>query len=353
MRTFFTFLSNNNNWENWTWFLCIILVSALLGRLLVWIEKKYLRKRAEKTATKVDDLVLNVFQLPFVCGLVLFGIYIAVQMLVLPNNAYDLIIMSFKVLLVVDIAWVLNRFIANILNDFLLPYAENSKDTKLDINIIKAVQKVASGVIWIVAIITALTLIGIDVAAMLTTLGIGGIAFALAAQDTIKNMFGGFTIFMDKPFRLGERIKVAGFDGTVEDIGMRSTRIRTLEGRLVTIPNYKIVDSEIENVTAEEARKITLLLGLTYDTTPQAMQQAMDFLKQLPQQITTIKSDVTVAFTTYGDFSLGITFIYYIKRRADIFDTQTQVNLAILTKFNAMGWNFAFPTQTIYTTVTP
>lgn len=348
MRKFFTFLSENNTWDHWLWFFSIIIVSVLIGRILVWIEKKYLRKRAEKSNTKVDDLLLNVLQMPFVCGLVLLGMYIAVHALVLPENAYKIILMAFKVLLVIDIAWVLNRFIINVLNDFLLPYAESNNDTKLDVNIIKAVQKISSGIIWIVAIITALTLVGIDVAAMLTTLGIGGIAFALAAQDTIKNMFGGFTIFMDKPFRLGERIKVAGFDGSVEDIGMRSTRIRTLEGRLVTIPNYKIVDSEIENVTAEEARKITLNLGLTYDTTPEAMQAAMEFLRKLPLQISTIKNDVVVAFTTYGDFSLGITFIYYIKRRADIFDTQTQVNLAILTKFNAEGWNFAFPTQTIY-----
>ena len=348
MRKFFTFLSENNTWDHWLWFFSIIIVSVLIGRILVWIEKKYLRKRAEKSNTKVDDLLLNVLQMPFVCGLVRLGMYIAVHALVLPENAYKIILMAFKVLLVIDIAWVLNRFIINVLNDFLLPYAESNNDTKLDVNIIKAVQKISSGIIWIVAIITALTLVGIDVAAMLTTLGIGGIAFALAAQDTIKNMFGGFTIFMDKPFRLGERIKVAGFDGSVEDIGMRSTRIRTLEGRLVTIPNYKIVDSEIENVTAEEARKITLNLGLTYDTTPEAMQAAMEFLRKLPLQISTIKNDVVVAFTTYGDFSLGITFIYYIKRRADIFDTQTQVNLAILTKFNAEGWNFAFPTQTIY-----
>jgi MscS family membrane protein len=178
---------------------------------------------------------------------------------------------------------------------------------------------------------------------------VGGIAFALAAQDTIKNLFGGFTIFVDKPFKIGDRIQVAGFDGTVEDIGMRSTRIRTLAGRLVTIPNYKIVDSEIENVTAEDARKITLNLGLTYDTTPEAMQEAMDWLKNLPDIVPDIKNDTKVAFTTYGDFSLGITFIYYIKRRSDVFDTQSEVNLAILKQFNAKGWNFAFPTQTIYT----
>lgn len=349
MKTFFYFLSDNNTWTNWLWFVGIIVVSALVGRLLVWIEKKYLRKKAEKTATKVDDLLLNVFQLPFVCGLVLLGIYIALQALVLPSASYIVIRNAFKVLLVLDVAWVVNRFINNLLNDFLLPYAESAKSAKLDVNIVKAVQKITSGIIWVVAIITTLTLVGIDVAAMLTTLGIGGIAFALAAQDTIKNMFGGFTIFLDKPFKLGERIKVAGFEGYVEDIGMRSTRIRTLAGRLVTIPNYKIVDSEIENVTAEDARKVILKLGLTYDTTPQAMQEAIAWLKQLPTQVTSIRTDVIVSFTDFGDFSLGITFIYYIKRRADIFDTQSQVNLAILQQFNAKGWNFAFPTQTIYT----
>ena len=349
MKSFFLFLSENNSWSNWLWFAGIIVVSALIGRLLVWLEKNVLRKRTEKTDTKIDDLLLHVFQLPFVCGLVLFGIYVALQVLVLPEYAYPVLKVAFKILVVLDIAWVITRFIGNFLEKIMLPYVATSKDSKLDINVVKAIQKIASGVVWIVAIITMLTLVGIDVAALLTTLGVGGIAFALAAQDTIKNLFGGFTIFVDKPFKMGDRIQVAGYDGTVEDIGMRSTRIRTLAGRLVTIPNYKIVDSEIENVTAEESRKITLNLGLTYDTTPEAMQEAMAWLKALPTQNSNIKQNVVASFTAYGDFSLGITFIYYIKSGRDVFETQSQVNLAILKHFNEKGWNFAFPTQTIYT----
>ena len=231
MRNFFNFMIEQNTWEQWLEFAGIIIAAGIVGNILLLIEKKYLRKRTEKTATKVDDLLLNVLQMPFVCGLVLFGIYVAIQVLTLPEYVYPVISMAFKVLVLLDVAWIINRLIKNVLNDFLLPYATNNKDANLDVNIIKAIQKVSSGLIWIVAIITALTFVGIDVAAMLTTLGIGGIAFALAAQDTIKNMFGGFTIFMDKPFKLGERIKVAGFDGTVEDIGIRSTRIRTLDGR--------------------------------------------------------------------------------------------------------------------------
>lgn len=350
MSSIYRFLISNNTWENWTWFFCIIVAAAMVGRMLVWIEKKFLRAKAEKTSTRLDDLLLNVFQMPFVCGLVLFGIYIAIQMLVLPPVVCPYIKMAFMVLMVLDIAWVINRFIYNVLNDYFLPYIENNSNSKLDVNVVKAVQKIVSGLVWVVAILTTLTQIGVDVAAMLTTLGVGGIAFALAAQDTIKNLFGGFTIFVDKPFKLGDRIQVAGYDGTVEDIGMRSTRIRTLAGRLVTIPNYKIVDSEIENVTAEHSRKITLNLGLTYDTTPEAMQEAIDWLKELPKLIPAIKNETKVGFITYGDFSLGITFIYYIKRRNDIFETQSAVNLAILKHFNQKGWNFAFPTQTIYTT---
>lgn len=349
MKEFFDFISYHNTWENYAMAFGIILLVGLIGRIMVGLEKKYLRKIAHKTPTKFDDVLINVLQMPFVCGLVLVGIYVSLHVLVLPAIWVEYIELSFKVLMMLDITWVINRFIKNLLNSYLLPKVASDKESKLDVNAVKAIQKIISGCIWIVALITAISMFGVDVAAMLTTLGVGGIAFALAAQDTIKNLFGGFTIFVDKPFKLGDRIQVAGFDGTVEEIGMRSTRIRTLAGRLVTIPNYKIVDSEIENVTAEDARKITLNLGLTYDTTPESMQEAMTWLKALPTQISTIKQDVIASFTTYGDFSLGITFIYYIKSRADIFETQSQVNLTILKHFNEKGWNFAFPTQTIYT----
>ncbi len=349
MKSFFQYLATSNTWENYVLVVTIIFLVGLIGRVMILLEKKHLRKMAEKTPSRFDDMMLNVLQLPFVCGLVLVGVYVALNMLVLPEYVVSYIYLAFKVLLMLDIAWVINRFIFNLLNSYLLPHVTKNKDTKVDVNVVKAMQKIISTCIWVVALITALSMVGIDVAALLTTLGVGGIAFALAAQDTIKNLFGGFTIFVDKPFKLGDRIQVAGFDGTVEDIGMRSTRIRTLAGRLVTIPNYKIVDSEIENVTAETARKITLNLGLTYDTTPEAMQEAIVWLKALPTQISSMKQDTIASFTTYGDFSLGITFIYYIRSRADIFETQSQVNLAILKHFNEKGWNFAFPTQTIYT----
>jgi len=171
----------------------------------------------------------------------------------------------------------------------------------------------------------------------------------LASQDTIKNIFAGVTIFFDRPFRIGDRIKIDKFDGFIEDIGIRSTRLRTLEKRLVTIPNFKLMDSFIENVTDEPMRRVMMKLGLTYNTTPEKMNEAMVILKDMPNKVKTVDSkDITVAFTDFTDFSLAITFIYFIKAKADIMGTTSEVNSEILKAFNEAELQFAYPTQTVY-----
>jgi MscS family membrane protein len=194
----------------------------------------------------------------------------------------------------------------------------------------------------------ALNNAGYDVAALIAGLGIGGLALAMAAQDTVKNVFGGFTIFTDRPFTVNERVAVAGFDGNVEEIGIRSTRIRTLAGRQVTIPNSSMADSPVENISSEPSRKVVMTLGLTYDTTPEAMRRAMEILGEIEAAHTEdTDGDPVIAFSGYGDFAMNVLFIYYIRKGADIMGTQTSVNLAILERFNAEGLAFAFPTQTI------
>ena len=146
---------------------------------------------------------------------------------------------------------------------------------------------------------------GVDVGAMIAGLGIGGLAFALAAQDTIKNIFGGVTIFSDRPFRLGDRIVVDGFDGIVEDIGIRSTRLRTLDKQLITIPNYKIVEASILNISEEPMRKVVLKVGVTYNTTPEKMQKAISILESIPQKIQEIDQEVLAGFSNFSDFALN------------------------------------------------
>jgi len=190
---------------------------------------------------------------------------------------------------------------------------------------------------------------GFDIGAVLAGLGIGGLALAMAAKDLVSNVFGGITIFTDKPFKIKDRIKIGGFDGIVEEIGIRSTKIRTLEGRVVTVPNAKFTDSMVENVSVEPSRKVVLNLGLIYDTKPDQMQLAMDTLREIVSSHNSTEETIHLAFNKFGDSSLGILLIYYIRKGEDILKTQTDINLAIISRFTENKLEFAYPTQTILT----
>ncbi|MGL5272664.1 MAG: mechanosensitive ion channel family protein, partial [Phocaeicola sp.] len=197
-------------------------------------------------------------------------------------------------------------------------------------------------------IIMGLKNAGYDVGAVIAGLGIVGLAVAMAAKDTVSNFFGGVTIFSDKPFRIGDRIKIGSYDGFIHEIGLRSFRLRTLNGTIVTIPNSKVTDSLIENVTLEPSRKVTLNLGLTYETSPEKVKEAIEILRDIASLHTSLEENIVVSFNQYGDFSLGILFIYYIKKGEDILQAQTDINLSILTRFNERKIQFAYPTQTLY-----
>jgi MscS family membrane protein len=135
----------------------------------------------------------------------------------------------------------------------------------------------------------------------------------------------------------------------VTDIGVRSTRLKTLEGRIVTIPNSTFSGTAVENVTLEPSRKVVSNLGLTYDTTSQQMQQAMTILKEIAASSDGVEENVLVGFNAFGDSAMNIIFIYYIEKDADILGTQTAINMKILEEFAGAGLDFAFPTQTLYT----
>ena len=188
---------------------------------------------------------------------------------------------------------------------------------------------------------------GYDVGALLAGVGIGGIAMAMAAKDFVANIFGGITVFIDRPFRVGDRVKVSGIDGTVIEIGIRSTRIKTLQGRTVTIPNNQFTNTVVENVTAEPSRKMSIQLGLTYDATEKDIQLALDILKKIVDDHEQTEEDVTVWFSGFGDFSLNVNCTYYINKQGHWANTPTDINLSILKEFNANNLEFAFPTQTV------
>jgi MscS family membrane protein len=338
----------HNTVENWLYSLLFLAGGIVLSKFIYWVFKTFAKKLTSKTETNLDDILVEVIEKPILYAVVIGGAFLGFRSLHFTPSVDTFIFNVFTIILVLNITWLVVKIVDAIIVELVVPIAEK-KESSLDDHIIPVIRKGVAGALWTLGIVVALDNAGFNIMALVTGLGIGGLALALAAQDTVKNIFGGIIIFVDKPFKIGERVKVSGFDGFVEKVGIRSTRIRTLDGRLVTIPNSKFSESEIENVTAEPTRRVVLNLSLTYNTTPEKMQQAMAILKDiLDKNQHLIMSDHTISFNNYGDYSLGILFIYFIRRQDDIFTAQSKINLEILTRFNENGLEFAFPTQTIY-----
>lgn len=332
----------------WATALGIIVVTILLGRLVFWIFKNIVRAIAAKTSTKFDDIVVDSVERPLMFILSLIGIWWSLASLNLPAVLRGWISNGYEFLVTIAFAWVLARFFDLLVKEYIAPKVADS-ETDLDDQLLPILRKGVKASIWTLAIVVGLDNAGYDVGALLAGLGIGGLAFAMAAKDTVSNLFGGFTIFTDKPFTINDRIVVAGVDGTVKEIGVRSTRLQTLAGRTVVIPNAKFADSVIENISSEPSRKITLDLGLTYDMSAEQLEQAMDILREIAAEHSEqIEEKILLGFNAFGDFSLNIMLAYYIRKGADILGTQTSMNLAIYKRFAEARLDFAFPSQTVY-----
>jgi MscS family membrane protein len=336
-----------NTIGDWMIAAAMILGTIIVAKLIYWLIKNLLLKLTQKTKTNLDNLLLESLQQPVVFAMAVFGIWYSFQYLSFPDDTRDMFDKAYFFLIIINITWFIARIVSALIEEYVVPVVERS-ESDLDDQLLPIVRKTLKGLIWTVGVIVALDNVGFDVATVLAGLGIGGLALAMAAKDTISNMFGGVMIFTDKPFKIKDRVKIGGFDGVIEEIGIRSTRLLTLAGTQVTIPNAKFTDGMVENVSREPNRKIVLNLGLTYDTKPDQMELAMKLLKEINENNPHTEEKVLISFNSFGDFSLGILYIYYIRKGEDILGVQTEMNMEILRKFNENGLEFAFPTQTIY-----
>jgi len=339
-----------NTLESWGISLLIVVGAIVLDKCLTLLNKHVFLKLAAKSASQLDDILLKTLERPVVLGIFLASIWIAASRLNLDPKITGIISRSYQVLIVLNITWFVARFILAFLNEYA--YSENEPKKgkiRIDNRLLPVVKRGILILVWIIGIVMALNNAGVKVTTLLGTLGIGGIAFALAAQDTIKNIFGGVTIYTDRPFRIGDVIRYDSMEGTVRDIGLRSTRIRLADKRVVTIPNYKMMDAAVINISAETGRRVLMTLGLTYDTDFNQMQKALDILKGMPDVIPEMHhKELSATFSDFGSSSLNITYIYFIRKSADIRESTSKVNFEILRRFNEEGLDFAFPSQTVY-----
>ncbi len=332
---------------DWIYSICIVIGAIIAAKILYWFIGKYVKMITAKTKTDLDDILVDKLEEPIVYALVISAFYWAFHRLHFNETVDAFFAKVFTIIYFLNATWLVIRIVDSVVEEYIVPLVEKS-DSELDDQLMPILRKLFKAILWAIGIIISLSNAGFDVMALVAGLGIGGLALALAAQDTVKNIFGGVMIFLDKPFKIRDRILINGMDGVVEEIGIRSTRLRTLEGRLITVPNAQFSDNPVENISLEPTRKIVVNIGLTYETSPEDMEKAMKILEQIVIDNPKVTDEPLISFNTWGDFAMGILLIYYIEETDNILSAQTEINLEILKQFNAEGLEFAYPTQMLY-----
>ncbi len=349
MSEFFEKTFYGNTVAEWSIALLIIVGTFILAKAIYWLSGNIIKKVTKKTKSKLDDLIIDKIEEPVILALVLGGFWYAISYLNVSEGFAGFADKAFYVAFTFDVSWLVVRLVDSVLVEYLSPLVKKTKGN-LDDQLLPIIRKSLKATIWAVAVIVGLNNAGYDVGALLAGLGLGGLAFAMAAKDSVANLFGGITVFMDKPFKIGDRIVIDGYDGTVSDMGLRSTKLRTLAGRIVTIPNKNFTEKYIENISSEPSRKMSITIGLTYDMTTEDINKGIELLKEINKQCDYTLDDCVVYFASFGDFSMNLSFTYFIKSKPDFwFLAPNEINLRILQKFNDAGLEFAFPTQTILT----
>lgn len=349
MTNFFEQQIWGNTVEEWSVSLLILVITIAIAKLISLINRKVILPFTKKTQNKLDDILFEALESPLIFAISLLGIWISIHNLSYPQEYIKIIDTAYRILITLNATWFFARLSNGLISVYWTRFGKSKESSKQDQRMMPILNRTITIIIWITGLFTALSNVGVNISALLGTLGIGGIAFALAAQDTIKNVFAAFTILTDKPFSIGDTIRIDSYEGTVIDVGIRSTKIRNYDKRIITLPNYKISDTSVINISAEPMRRVVMKIGLTYDTTPEKMEEAMSILRDMPNRIDFVSlKDLTAYFTDFADSAMIITFIYYIEKKGDNTQVRSNVNMEILKMFNAAGLVFAYPTQTIF-----
>lgn len=332
-QTLFTKGFYGNTILDWAQTALIIIFALVIGKVLYWLIGITIKRMAAETKTHLDDILVDMVEEPFVFGVIIFGIWYGLKTLTLSKAAGDAVNGGGKALLILNTAWLMTRLFGALVEEYLVPFAKKT-ESDLDDHIISIIRKGAKVSVWVIAIIMALDNAGFDVYSILAGLGIGGLAFALAAKDAVGNFFGSIAIFLDKPFRVGNRIQVCGYDGVVVGVGIRSTRIRTrYEGRIVTLPNLMVAAADIVNVETENGRQVFAVYRLTPDMDEKQVSSAMEILKQIANSDQDTAEKVVSGFFAITEYSRDIMLLYWVKPEASNLKTRTRINLEIIKQF--------------------
>ncbi len=324
-----------------------IISAFLIYFISVWIlglfESLILSKRA------FSFKVAKALTQPISIFITAFFLKAAGAQIALTGNSKFLWAASTKILLSLGSFWLLYCLIAPIASALEEITAKTESD--LDDHLVPLLSKTSRVIIVSLAILTTIQGLGVNVFSLLAGLGVGGLAIALAAKDTAANFFGSLMILFDQPFKVGDWIKMDELEGTVEEIGFRSTRVRTFYDSQIVIPNSKVASSDIDNLGRRQHRRTVETLGLTYSTTEEQLKAFLEGLKGiLNKHPLTRKDKYYTSFTRFGDSSLEILLYFFldVSDYRDELQAKEEILFSIKKLANSLSVDFAFPSQSIY-----
>ena len=326
----------------------IFLGALIFKNILANILLKPLKSIARRSHTHLDDKLISVIEPPLKLTIVLLGAYIAT--LWLPFKTFDVVVDLFlKTFITFIIFWILYRVVDTFSNLFNFFSTKFGKELNEDIQ--DFMTRTLRILIIALGIMAILQEWGINVSAFVASLGLGGLAFALAAKDTVANLFGSLVIFSDRPFKVGDWIETPVVEGTIEEIGIRSTKVRTFAQALVSVPNATIANTPITNWSRMGKRRIKTRLGLTYTTSVEQLQAILQEIRQMLALHPDIHPEtIIVNFDEFESSALSIYLNFFTNTivTTEYLNVREDVNFKIMQIVSSHGASFAFPSQSLY-----
>ena len=344
----------HNSVETWLYALGIFIIVLILRYKIIKWMVDLLKVLTEKTTNTIDDKIVKVMESPLRWVIVIIGLQLSVSLFHMSSEMhliYERIIRSFFILIT---SWLFFNLLT-IFSDLFHSIAIKV-NSELGESLGKLLLTVFRAVIIVISVMAVFQEWGFNVSAFLASMGLVGMAFALAAKDTAANLFGSMVIFTDRPFKIGDWIKTSQVEGTIEEIGMRSTKVRTFAQALVSVPNGVLANEAILNWSQMRKRRIKMTLGLTYDTSSSQMRTILDEIRTMLKENEAIHQEtIFIHFTDFQDSALGIFCYFFTKTTAwgEYMQVREEVNLTIMKIVEDNGAAFAFPSQSLYIESTP
>ena len=344
----FNVQSSGNTVTHYVLSLLLLAAAILLRRVVTGIIFDRLKRLAAKTRTTLDDKMFPALEGPVATLIMVAGIVAALKVLKLSAASDSYISRGSTVAFSVVLFWGMLRAFSALLDHG----REIAVARQMGIAAFMPwIKKALISLFVVFGVLLVLQSLDYDVKAMLAGLGIGGLAFALAAQDTLANLFGSIVVAIDQPFKIGEFVKIGGVMGGVEDIGLRTTKLRAVDKSLIIIPNKTVAAETVTNLARFTQRRTEQVIGLTYDSRPEQMQEIVDEIRRLILKEEYIDpTSVMVFFRDFSASSMDI-WVVYVTRDADFqkhMRLRQKLNLEFMRAIEARGLSFAFPTQTVH-----